>query len=92
MVVAKTAPVPLQAELQNMFYYTGCEAEAQLLNSDRCMTLVPTLWVPKEFGMSLTALLYLKHKAVTIWNKGEERKTVEFEKEQGRPGNHVRSL
>lgn len=43
MVVAKTAPVPLQAELQNMFYYTGCEAEAQLLNSDRCMTLVPTL-------------------------------------------------
>lgn len=43
MVVSKNTAVPLQAELQNMFYYTGWEAEAQLLNSDRHMILVSTV-------------------------------------------------
>lgn len=47
---------------------------------------------PKEFGISLTTLLYLKHKSVTIWKKGEERKTAAFEKKQRPPGNQVRSL
>lgn len=43
-VVPKNTAVPLQSELQNMCYYTGREAEAQLLNSDRHVVLVPTVW------------------------------------------------
>lgn len=43
MVVPKNTAVPLQSELQNMCYYTGHEAEAQLLNLDRHVILVPTV-------------------------------------------------